>query len=103
MTRLASSVAPWVVDLCSADTDGRGVSPVACELNEVYDDCKIRCDQLCHYFDGFLEAQGFCQVSHLDKAARACPIADVLRRRKNVVASRHQPLLVTLSTESDEL
>ena len=36
-----------------------------CPENEVYDDCKIRCDQLCHYFDGFLKAQGFCQVSQL--------------------------------------
>ena len=61
------SLVPRVVDLCSADSDDGGVPAVACELNQVYGDCQIRCDQLCHYFDGFLEAQGFCQVSHLGK------------------------------------
>ena len=35
---------------------------MVCKANEIYDDCKIRCDQLCHYYDGFLEAQGFCKV-----------------------------------------
>ena len=36
---------------------------MVCAPNEVYDDCKIRCDQLCHYYDGFLESQGFCKVT----------------------------------------
>ncbi|XP_043237348.1 hemocytin-like [Amphibalanus amphitrite] len=47
--------------------------PVVCPPNEVYDDCKIRCDQLCHYFDGFLEAQGFCKVK--DACKPGCRLA----------------------------
>ncbi|XP_037075331.1 hemocytin-like [Pollicipes pollicipes] len=55
--------------------------------------CRIRCDQLCHYFSGFLQSRGFCQVRDACKPGcvedtvgyRGCPPDFVWRDEDNCV------------------